>query len=62
MVKKWIIYILSSIGIMCVIVFLNVITPEDRLIEMKIGDFIMKSIGYIAVSITLIEIIFNKTK
>lgn len=60
MEKKIIVYVLSLIGMAFVVAFLNVITPEDNLLGIGIGNFIMKTIGYIAVIHKLEEVCFKK--
>lgn len=59
---KWIAYTLSVIGMTCIVAFLNMITPEDNLIGMGFGSFVMQTVGFSTVFIILGDIIFDKNK
>lgn len=54
--KKIVVCVLFLIGTAFVVGFLNAITPKDSLLGIGIGDFIMKTIGYI----TVIQVCFKK--
>ena len=60
MAKKWIVYVLSGTGVILGVMFLNVITPENNLVGMGFGNFIMRIIGSLAVFNWLSKMIFGE--